>query len=767
LGSVVYKLGHHRPLSYIRRWISKHYPVVIILLLALNTLRWFKGDLIFWAGDLLIPANPLYAFHYNLYAWDIRLGSPNFTLGRQIEAALWAFFSFIGLGIADIQRLMTFFLYLVAGFSTYYLVSSLIAGCKEKKAIGVFSSFLYMYNTFHIVDGVMTILLPFSWAILPLFLGLYINGIREKNLKYAFFLGLTSYILLEQFPNLLWSLIGMILITSYTVFYLLSSKNIRNELLFVIKFVSVSLTITVIVNSWLIVLLSSIEITALINPTVLHLLTHYNFAQLTEILRLLGFWAFYVYGGFYTLGYASNPVVVIASFMLPILAFSAVLIRRESYTIFFALMALLAIFIAKGPNPPFNELFEYFFVNNIKPLIIVLGSNKYWIMLLALNYSVLIGTTFGTILIGVIQHLKETKSMLSLSKIVKSALLVFIVLSTVISSWPLFIEYRLGPSYTIPNYYDEVNAWLNAQYDDFKILVLPLPYTYLSYEWGYIGANPYYRLFTKPMPSFSKVHYFNLSTKKEVALMDELISYMSKLDFNEVYKPRRIISFISGLLNVRYVILDTSVNADQREMDRLIAILNADLGLQKHVEFGKLIVYENRMFTPHIYVAEDLWFSQGIFEDILKNSERKDFIPGKTAIIFQENANASKIKELISTVNRTHVKLMTIMAKNPTYYRVDVESTGPFILVFGEKFDPKWTAYIDGEPVKQHFIVNYYANGWLIDRAGKFTIIIEYWPQRILEITSLASFLVLIVTTLLLWSKYKFSYKYLISKSRS
>jgi hypothetical protein len=753
-----------RLVQFQHRWISKHYHIVIILLLALNTLRWFKADLIVWAGDLLIPANPLYAFYYNLYAWDIRLGAPNLTLGRQIEAALWAFFSYIGLGIADIQKLMTFFLYLVAGFSTYYLVSSLMAECKEKKAIGVFSSLLYMYNTFHIVDGVMTILLPFSWAILPLFLGLYINGIREKNLKYAFFLGLTSFILLEQFPNLLWSLIGLILITTYTVFYLLSSKNIRNELLFVIKFASVSLAVTVIVNSWLIVLITT-ELTALINPTVHHLLTHYNFAQLTEILRLLGFWAFYVYGGFYNLGYASNPVVVIASFMLPILAFSAVLIRRERNIIFFALMALLAIFIAKGPNPPFGELFEYFFVNNVKPLIIVLGNNKYWIMLLALNYSVLIGTTFGIVLNGVIQRLKEKKRMLSSSEIVKGVLLIFIVLSVVVSSWSLFIGVWPGPSYTIPNYYNEVNAWLNAQYGDFKILVLPLPYTYLSYEWGYIGANPYYRLFTKPMPSFSKVHYFSLGTEKEVALMDELISYISKLDFKE-YKPRRIISFISGLLNVRYVILDTSVNAYPGEMDRLIAILNADLGLQKHVEFGKLIVYENRMFTPHIYVAEDLWFSEGTFEDILKNSERKEFVPGKTAIIFEGDAIASKIKELVSTVNRTQVKLMAIMAKNPTYYRVDVESTGPFILVFGEKFDPKWTVYIDGEPVKQHFIVNYHANGWLIDRTGKFTIIIEYWPQKVLEITSLASFLVLIVTTLLLWSKYKSSYKNLISKSR-
>jgi hypothetical protein len=644
---------------------------------------------------------------------------------------------------------MVFFLYLIAGLSTYYLMSSLAVGIKEKKLIGIVSSFIYMYNPFHIVDGVMTVLLPFAWAVLPLILGLYINGIRKKNLKYAFFLGLTSYILLEQFPNLLWSIVCLLLIVTYTIFHFLTSRNIQNEFLFIIKFVSVSLAIAIIVNLWLIVLVISIGITNLANPIVIRSPYFFNHAQLTEVFRLLGFWAFYEYLGFYKLGYGSNPVVVITSFLLPILAFSAILIRKEKNTIFFTLMALLAIFIAKGPNPPFGEIFEYILTHNIAPLILIIGDNKYWIMLLALTYSVLIGTTFGFILTRITKNLKRHRRPLFSFKIARVALAVCIMISIGMSSWPLFSGvWLLGPSYIVPNYYNEVNAWLDAQYDKFKILVLPLPYTYLSYDWGYVGANPYYRLFTKPMPSFSQVHYFSLGTEKKIGLLDELINYISKLDSKEIDKPRRLISFISGLLNVKYIILDTSVNTYEGELDRLIAILNSDINLQLYTTFGKLIIYENRMFTPHIYVANDLMFTGGTFDDLIKISEDREFIPGKTAIIFEEDFTASLLKKLVNVLNGTQIKLITINERDPTNYSLTIESSGPFVVVFGEMFDPNWKAYINGELIKQHFIVNYFANGWLINKTGKFTITIEYLPQKVLKVLSLASCLLLIIITI-------------------
>lgn len=72
--------------------------------------------------------------------------------------------------------------------------------------------------------------------------------------------------------------------------------------------------------------------------------------------------------------------------------------------------------------------------------------------------------------------------------------------------------------------------------------------------------------------------------------------------------------------------------------------------------------------------------------------------------------------------------------RNSTLYEVTVEGdSSPFVLVLTQQFDPLWTVK-DADSGKElskekHFVVDGYANGWLIDQGGhKF--LIEYKPQR-------------------------------------
>jgi len=111
---------------------------------------------------------------------------------------------------------------------------------------------------------------------------------------------------------------------------------------------------------------------------------------------------------------------------------------------------------------------------------------------------------------------------------------------------------------------------------------------------------------------------------------------------------------------------------------------------------------------------------------------------------------------------------------NPTRYVVDVKAREPFWLVFSESFHEGWKAYIKESPVvasqkpeyeglsvetprtrfewsavlsvlhdwrerkevKEHYLVNGYANGWWIPVSGpsRFQIILEFTPQRLFEI---------------------------------
>jgi hypothetical protein len=78
---------------------------------------------------------------------------------------------------------------------------------------------------------------------------------------------------------------------------------------------------------------------------------------------------------------------------------------------------------------------------------------------------------------------------------------------------------------------------------------------------------------------------------------------------------------------------------------------------------------------------------------------------------------------------------------NPARYEIDVNAGRPFTLVFSETYDPMWKAEIAGVKNKEleHFIVNGYANGWYVNRTGKYTIVLEYEAQKYFELGTIVS----------------------------
>lgn len=69
---------------------------------------------------------------------------------------------------------------------------------------------------------------------------------------------------------------------------------------------------------------------------------------------------------------------------------------------------------------------------------------------------------------------------------------------------------------------------------------------------------------------------------------------------------------------------------------------------------------------------------------------------------------------------------------NPTKYVTAIKGANqPFILSFSEAFDARWQASVNGKSLKNHFIINGYANGWLIEKTGDYQVVIEYRPQKI------------------------------------
>lgn len=70
---------------------------------------------------------------------------------------------------------------------------------------------------------------------------------------------------------------------------------------------------------------------------------------------------------------------------------------------------------------------------------------------------------------------------------------------------------------------------------------------------------------------------------------------------------------------------------------------------------------------------------------------------------------------------------------NPTKYVLRAKADKPYFLIFSESYHPKWQAFIDGKKAENHFAANGFANGWYIDMAGEYEIILEFSPQRYFE----------------------------------
>ena len=130
--------------------------------------------------------------------------------------------------------------------------------------------------------------------------------------------------------------------------------------------------------------------------------------------------------------------------------------------------------------------------------------------------------------------------------------------------------------------------------------------------------------------------------------------------------------FLLGLGNVKYIISDKAIN---------------DTIMVKEVYKGSNIIYENKLFLPRAFFADEYKIESGI--NILKNIREANFNPRKIAFI--ETDINKKIDKPDSTA---WVKLSKADIHNIEY---DVNASGNNLLVFSEIYYPAgWKAYTGG-----------------------------------------------------------------------
>ncbi|WP_176229675.1 hypothetical protein [Candidatus Hakubella thermalkaliphila] len=164
-------------------------------------------------------------------------------------------------------------------------------------------------------------------------------------------------------------------------------------------------------------------------------------------------------------------------------------------------------------------------------------------------------------------------------------------------------------------------------------------------------------------------------------------------------------------------------------------------------------------------LGRDGFWTESIRVPLKKGLHEVEIVPSKTfKVDLVEIANKPYVpQEPKATVDFRKI--------NPTRYEVSVDAQEPFWLVFSESYHEGWKAYLvdtsgkgqiankaEDRPwyewsalltwlfegrrrieLKDHYLVNAYANGWYVPQTGQYKITLEFVPQRLFEIGVLIS----------------------------
>lgn len=705
------------------------FDYLAIFLLSLHVLFWFQGDLLWIGGDFGFPMN-----QYLPYVWyQLDCGYLTTTSSLPLSA-FFAFLRVLGLSLSAIEKVYFTVLTFLAAASMYYLTSVLLNSSHYRRYAALTSSIIYMFNPYLFVS---LIFLP-MYAVLPLMLAVYVKGLRGEGLvQNALIFALSSVLISHPLiANYRWVVFAAITLVLYTAIHAFVDRlDVRH----LIRFLPLCTAFSVLTNLFWILPASQYS-TQLLSVAELGLQTvpiiFFGGATstLVEATRWLGQWAFYstnpLYFSFAPI-YIENPIMMGITFIMPIMAFGAFLLRpKDKNVIFFTALTLLGLFLAKGVNPPLGWLYEWA-VLNISVLRVFRESFR-WMALVTLGYSFLIGFTCAEIY----DRLSHPKKRL------RSYAVACLFLSLIfINSWPLVtgdvLNFWHDPSQRgveIPEYYWNAEDWFSSDHDEFRVFVLPRRGTYIGHSWGYQGGDISQDIFTKPM-------IVGRAWRKPYS--KELIDQT----FDAFYENKTT-AFRNALvlLNVKYILVERCLITEP-SADRDIGLLEFYNDIESVKQFGELLVYENLNFVPRIYSVGNVSLIDGSLDNVTNVIDQENFNPHTSAVIFTNQLSSEQLSEIRSllTSKRLHLPQITFEKLNPTKFIAHVEVGGPFLLVFSESFDSNWKAYADGSEITNHFAVNYYANGWLVNKAGSYDIVLECRPQRLLEGGELVS-----LTTVLL-----------------
>jgi len=371
--------------------------------------------------------------------------------------------------------------------------------------------------------------------------------------------------------------------------------------------------------------------------------------------------------------------------------------------LFFLLLLFSGWFISKGTNPPFGKEFYWFIFKYISVLQIFRNPYEKFGSVFVLAYAVI----FSIGVVYIAEKLKKFKYPF-----------IFVVLF-------IFCGYLLKPMWngqlftdnehmSVPSYYQNVNNYIDSD-DSVDTRLFQLPFlraSEISYDWNYTGEEPTEFLFDNP----SVARTFS---------NDFMDTFYYKLGDPLYFRESKYFSNLLAIMDVKYIILHKDVVLTayyQENVDDTRMYIKNWSGVKYVYDNGELEVYKlnNNLIPGRVYIVDKLLPASNLNKAFSIISSFQ-FNPTDAAVFI-----SSENKTEFSQVHLEKPKYQIIKLSNSHYLIKIKNSKNPFVVVLANNFNSVWTATVEDQVLTNHFIVNGYANAWLVKNKGSYIIDIYY-----------------------------------------
>ena len=625
-------------------------------------------------NNMLLSFNWL-PYHFTLFFLNSFFNVPLWILNRLVIVAS---FFFLGLGIYFLLRV-----------------------CGRSRPASLIAAFFAMFNpTVATRDsyGQMTLLIQAGF--IPIVLGLYL-WMKDKKfsaLNIAILTSLASLPIMILANPVEIGFLAFCFIALMVVEVLYNPKEVLNN----IKILVLYSVVSFLINSWWLVPgLYFIFYSKGQFYTVKETYAPYVQMWISSMSSIIKAFQLHTLDATSRFTFYSNPIIQLLGLFLFSFAIFFSVLKKDKLNSFSLTVLAVAVVLFQGVSPPFGKLYEFLY-NNFPGFFIYREVNHFDSLLL-ISISSLLGSSFDVLILKFKNSKKIALRTMRFLLVFLASILVFVYGLPVLSG-------NLSRFFTplkIPGYYFEALSYLERTNTSVRILYSSSYLTF--YGWSSarcITMNIFYLDPFMP-PIVNQPIAISAATLPDYA-RTQILNTLSSF-----YKLDNFSSNALGLLSIKYILTDSKDNIGD-----FISSKNIE-GISLEKQFGSIKIYRVKNFLPLIYPTNSLTL-------LRSNQDLASILSfincSYPLFVFYGQAPFSSNLTLNSrvSINWTYV--------SPAEYKVEVNSTGPFFLVFTETYDEGWSAS-SANKTYVHFVGNGYANAWFVDSKGKFEIKIEFKPN--------------------------------------